>query len=262
MSRRCAACCALCALRCVPRCPEAIARAAIMLLLALSALPTNASSSVDCDFPLPAFRISSSLSKSVYYPPLPVLSAEARYSWTCRPPSDSRGFPFNVLLSANVPVAGMLALAFQENTSVSADVILTDFLDDDFEWGVPAHAVLSNVAGNSFSPPTLLLGFSADACGCVKRVRFSWYAREAAESGSCEAVISVQPDTGNIDNSCFPSWAFDSSFDSKTDSPPEKSALHFLVDLPSSNPCYPAPFNALTWSHKALRTVSFNGRCK
>jgi hypothetical protein len=230
-----------------------------VLLLALLA---NASPSVDCDFPLPPFRMSSSLSKSVYYPPLPVLSAGARYSWTCRPPSDSRGFPFSVHMSAHVPVTGMLALAFQEHVSVSANVILTDFLDDDFEWEVPAHVVLSNAAEKSFVLPTLLLGFSSDACGCVKRVRFTWDAREAADSGSCEADLSVQPDTGNIDHSCFPSWAFENSFDSNIESLSESIAPRHLVDLPSSHPCNPTPLNTLPWSHKALRTVSFNGRCK
>jgi hypothetical protein len=230
-----------------------------VLLLALLA---NASSSVDCDFSLPAFRMSSSLSKSVFYPPLPVLSAGARYSWTCRPPSDSRGFPFSVRMSAPMPVTGMLALAFQENVSVSAKVVLTDFLDDDFEWEVPAHAVLSHAAENFIALPTLLLGFISDACGCVKRVRFTWDAGEAANSGSCEATISVQPEIGNIDNLCFPSWAFESSFDSKIESLSENNVPRHLVDLPSSNPCHPAPFNALPWSHKALRTVSFNGRCK
>jgi hypothetical protein len=233
-----------------------------LLLLALLATPANASPFFDCDFSLPAFRMSSSLSHSVYYPPLPVLTAEARYSWTCRPPSESRGFPFNVLLSANAAVEGMLALAFQENTSVSADVILTDFVGDDFEWEVPAHAVVSNVAGNSLTPPTLVLAFSADACGCIKRVRFNWYAREAAASGSCEAFISVQPDSSNIDNSCFPSWAFENSFDSKTESPRQSSAFPLMADLPSSHPCHPSPVNVLPWYHKSLRTVSFDGRCK
>jgi hypothetical protein len=226
------------------------------------ALLGNASPSVECDFSLPAFRIISSLSKSIYYPPLPVLSAEARYSWTCRPPSDSRGTPFNVRLSADVPVAGMLALALQQNVSVSADVILTDFLDDDFEWAVPAHVVLSHAEENSFTLPMLLLGFSADSCGCIKRVRFVWDARDATDSGNCETAISVQPDVGDIDNSCFPSWAFETSFDSMTESLSASSAFRHSVDLPSSNPCYPAPLADLPWSHKALRTAAFNGRCK
>jgi len=234
----------------------------LVISILLLALLANASSSVDCDFSLPAFRMSSSLSKSVYYPPLPVLSAGARYSWTCRSPSDSRGFPFSVHMSAHVPVTGMLALAFQENVSVRAYVILTDFLDDDFEWRVPADVVLSHAAENSFVLPTLLLGFSSDACGCVKRVRFTWDAREAADSGSCEADLSVHSDTGNIDNSCFPSWAFESSFNSNIESLSESNEPRHLVDLPSSHPCNPAPFNTLPWSHKALRTVSFNGRCK
>ncbi len=233
-----------------------------LVLLAPLALLANALPPADCDFSLPALRLSSSLSKSVYFPPLPVLSAQARYSWTCQHPSESRGFPFNVHLSASVPVTGMLALAFQENVSLNADIILTDFLDDDFEWEVPARAVMNSVPGNSIALPTLVLGFSADACGCVKRVRFAWDARDAGDSGSCETVISVQPDSGNTDNSCFPSWAFENYFESKAGPLPESSVHRLSVLLPPTNPCHPAPFNALPWSHKALRTVSFNGRCK
>jgi hypothetical protein len=233
-----------------------------LLLLVPLALLANASPSVDCDFSLPEFRLSSSLSKAVLFPPLPVLSAQARYSWTCRPPSESRGFSFNVHLSASVPVTGMLALAFQENVSLNADIILTDFLDDDFEWGVPAHAVLSNVPDNSDALPKLALDFSADACGCVKRVRFTWDARDVADSGSCETVVSVQVDTGSAHNSCFPSWAFEDYFDSNAESLSDSSVPRSLVALPPTNPCYPARVDTRPWTHKALRTASFNARCK
>jgi hypothetical protein len=233
-------------------------------LLLFVALLADASASAACDFSLPFFRMTSSLSKPTYFPPFPVLSAQSRYSWTCRPPSNSRGFPFNVQLSASVPVAGMLALAFQENVSFSAQVILTDDLDDDVEWGVDAHAVLNHFPENSPALPTLQLGFSADACGCVKRVRFTWDAREAADGGSCEAPISVQPDVDRSDNSCFPSWAFESSFDSKKGTEPQskRSAPGLLTDLPSSHPCSPDLSNDVPLSHKKLRTVSFDGHCK
>jgi len=234
----------------------------ITCVLFVALLADASARSAACDFSLPFFRMTSSLSKPTYFPPFPGLSAQSRYSWTCRPPSDSRGFPFNVQLSASVPVTGMLALAFQENVSLSAQVILTDDLDDDYEWRVDARAVLNHFAENSPTLPTLWLGFSADACGCVKGVRFTWDAREAADGGSCEAPISVQPDIGSFDNSCFPSWAFESSFDSKTEPQSKSSAPGHLTDLPSSHPCSPDLSNNVPLSHEKLRTVSFDGRCK
>jgi hypothetical protein len=227
----------------------------------------------DCDFSLPPFRINTMLSHSVFYPPLPVTLSESRYSWTCRPPHDSRGAPFIVLLSTSLPVSGMLALAFQENVSLHAEMIMTDFPSDGYdpdlqpEWEVAALAVLSGVFESSFSLPTLRLKFDANACGCVKRVRFSWDGRGQADNWSCESRVFVQTDSGNIDTAsgCFPSWAFPSSFNAQAElehSAFERSTPQLVANLLPSNPCHPVHSMELPLPQTAIRTASFNGHCK
>jgi hypothetical protein len=244
-----------------------------MLLLAFAVSVACNSPSTGCDFSLPPFRISTMLSHSAFYPPLPVTSSESRYSWTCRPPHESRGAPFVVLLSANVPVSGMLALAFQENVSLHAEMIMTDFPSDDSnpdlqpEWGIGALASLSGAFEPSFSLPTLRLKFGADACGCIKRVRFTWDGRGLADYGSCESLVSVHTDSGGIDaaSGCFPSWAFPRSFDAKTElehSAFERSTPQLVTELLPSNPCHPVHSMDLPLPQKAIRTASFNGHCK
>jgi hypothetical protein len=242
----------------------------ILLLLALAVSVACNPLSVGCDFPLPPFRIRTLLSHSVFYPPLPVTSSESRYSWTCRPPHESRGAPFIVLLSANVPVTGMLALAFQENVSLHAEMIMTDFFSDDSdpepppEWEVGALAVLGDAFESSASLPTLRLKFGADACGCIKRVRFSWKGHGQADIESCESLISVHSDSGSIDRAsgCFPSWAFPSPFDTQTELEHNRITSQLVSGLLPSNPCHPVHSTTLPLPHKALRTASFNGHCK
>ena len=213
------------------------------------------------------------LSHPVFYPPLPVTLSESRYSWTCRPPHESRGAPFIVLLSTSVPVSGMLALAFQENVSLHAEMIMTDLPSDGSdpdlqpEWEVGALAVLSGVFESSFSLPTLRLKFGANACGCVKRVRFSWDGRGQSDNGSCESRVSVHTDSGSIDiaSGCFPSWAFPTSFYAQAElqhSAFARSTPQRLADLLPSNPCHPVHSLDLPLPQTAIRTASFNGHCK
>jgi hypothetical protein len=167
----------------------------------------------------------------------------------------------------------MLALAFQENVSLHAEMIMTDFPSDGSdpdlqpEWEVGALAVLSGVFESSLSLPTLRLKFSADACGCVKRARFSWDGRGQADIGSCESLVSVHSDSGSIDtaSACFPSWAFPSSFNAHTElerSAFERSTPQVVADLLPSNPCHPVHSMDLPRPQTAIRTASFNGHCK
>ena len=245
----------------------------LVLLAVAVSVECNPPSPTACDFYLPPFRISTMLSHSMFYPPLHVTLSESRYSWTCRPSHESRGAPFIVQLSTSAPVSGMLALAFQENVSLHAEMIMTDFPSDGSdpdlqpEWEVGALAVLSGVFESSFSLPTLGLKFRANACGCVKRVRFSWDGRGQADNGSCESRVSVYTDSGSIDigSGCFPSWAFPNSFNAQAElehSTFERSTPQFLDDLLPSNPCHPVHSMDLPLPQTAIRTAAFNGHCK
>jgi hypothetical protein len=234
----------------------------LFLLLALSLAPI-VHSSIACDFSLPQFSLSASLSKSTYYPPVFTASAISRYLWTCRYPNESRDDAFTVHLRAKAEVAGSLALAFQDNVSLRTEVILADALDtSDIEWAVDARVVLSDILENFASLPTLHLKFSARRCGCVKRVRFTWVSSNAEDSGVCDAPISVQPDFGSSGSACFPSWAFQNAPEAEPHSTTEGGNMHILPHFPPSNPCHPDHSKNLPLPDNALRAASFNGHCK
>ena len=238
--------------------------ACIFFLLLAPSLASIVPSSIACDFSLPQFSLSSSLSKSTYFPPAFISSAESRYSWTCMRPNESRNDAFTVHLRAKAEVAGPLALAFQDNASLRTEVILTDALNDssDVEWVVDARAVFSDILENFASLPTLHLKFSAGRCGCVKRVRFTWDSSNAEDSGVCEAPVSIQPDFGNSSSACFPSWAFQYAPHAQPHSMSQGSNSHILPHFPPSNPCHPDRSKNLPLPDNALRAASFNGHCK
>jgi hypothetical protein len=245
--------------------PSKFARCHLLLLLVITFLAKPSMLTITptmCDFSLSTLHVTSSLSKSVYYPPLPVVSAQSRHSWTCQLPNESSDIPFIVLLSATMPVSGMLALAFDEHVSLRTEVIMTDFPSDgtEGEWQVEALAVLSNSFESALTLPILQVKFGSKYCGCVSRLRFTWDKREGADNGSCEAHVSMQ--SGRLGNACFPSWAFETPSALETGFANESIKPHILVDLHSSHPCHPLPSDPLPIYHAALRTASFNGHCK
>jgi len=220
-------------------------------------------SPIACDFILPSFQMNTLLPYYNHYPPFPVVSAPSRYLWSCRSPNDLRGnSQFSVDLHANLEISGMLALVEHGNSSLGTQIILTDFLGDEsnLEWEVEASLLFSGVPESAAALPKLGLRFRTSTCGCVKRVRFNWDGGETSENGSCEASINVHSESGDTDNSCFPSWAFH-NFD------PIKQRTEIREPLLSGevqnlNPCHPVLWDTVPLPQKALRSASFNGYCR
>ena len=220
-----------------------------------------------CDFSLPPLTLQTSISKSIHYPPLPLSSAASRYSWTCNASKHLRiSAPFNVHARASLPVSGMLALAAENRSVFSVQVIIGDpfSADSDAEWHTEAVAHLSHSFQNAPSAllPSLQLKFTSRACGCIKRLRFDWGDRIGAYTDSCEALVSLQSsEHGNAAGACFPLWAYQSSSDASAEHSPADHVLPPHVGSPSTS-CLPVLWHTVPFPRSALRTVSFDGRCR